>query len=82
MELGCTRRGFGRDVQPAAPNRPRCWVLVGPMLGVRLFEAFRFCTAFLYGIGLGVAVSRWTVTVRVFAYRGNSIHLAEDTLFC
>src|SRR5438445_6005967 len=25
MEPGCTRRDFGRDVQPAVPNRPRCW---------------------------------------------------------
>src|SRR5690242_18248857 len=24
MEPGCTRRDFGRDVQPAVPNRPRC----------------------------------------------------------
>ena len=24
MEPGCTRQDFGRDVQPAAPNRPRC----------------------------------------------------------
>src|SRR6266849_4209074 len=53
MELGCTRQGFGRDVQPAAPNRPRCWVLVGLMLGVRLVEAGGFCTAFCYGIGFG-----------------------------
>src|SRR6266851_2702575 len=53
MELGCTRQGFGRDVQPAAPNRPRCWVLVGPTLGVRLVEAGGFCTASCYGIGFG-----------------------------
>src|SRR5438093_4896787 len=53
MELGCTRRGFGRDVQPAAPNRPRCWVLVGLMLGVRLVGAGGFCTAFCYGTGFG-----------------------------
>jgi hypothetical protein len=33
MESGCTRRDFGRDVQPAIPNRPRCWSLVGPMFG-------------------------------------------------
>jgi hypothetical protein len=24
MEPGCKRRDFGRDVQPAVPNRPRC----------------------------------------------------------
>ena len=24
MELGCTHQDFGRDAQPAAPNRPRC----------------------------------------------------------
>ena len=24
MEPGCTHQDFGRDVQPAAPNRPRC----------------------------------------------------------
>ena len=53
MELGCTRRGFGRDVQPAAPNRPRCWVLVGLTLGVRLVGAGRFCTAFCTGTGFG-----------------------------
>src|SRR5436309_689491 len=33
MESGCTRRDFGRDVQPAIPNRPRCWSLVGPTFG-------------------------------------------------
>src|SRR6266487_7203002 len=33
MESGCTRRDFGRDVQPAIPNRPRCWSLVGSMFG-------------------------------------------------
>lgn len=24
MEPGCTHQDFGRDAQPAAPNRPRC----------------------------------------------------------
>ena len=33
MEPGCTRRDFGRDVQPAVPNRPRCWSLVGSTFG-------------------------------------------------
>ncbi len=33
MESGCKRRDFGRDVQPAIPNRPRCWSLVGPTFG-------------------------------------------------
>src|SRR2546426_5614413 len=33
MEPGCTRRDFGRDVQPAVPNRPRCWALVGSTFG-------------------------------------------------
>jgi hypothetical protein len=33
MESGCTRRDFGRDVQPAIPNRPRCWSLVEPTFG-------------------------------------------------
>ncbi len=82
MELGCTRRGFGRDVQPAAPNRPRCWVLVGPMLGVRLVEAGGFCTAFCYGIGFGSGGEPVDGYGAPLAYRGNSIHLAEDTLFC
>src|SRR5438132_11400419 len=33
MEPGCTRRDFGRDVQPAVPNGPRCWSLVGSTFG-------------------------------------------------
>ena len=40
MESGCTRRDFGRDVQPAIPNRPRCWSLVEPTFGaISMFEA-------------------------------------------
>ncbi len=61
MELGCTRRGFGRDVQPAAPNRPRCWALVGLTLGAILVEAlFAQRSRGLWSVGL--AVSRWAVT--------------------
>src|SRR5205807_2861131 len=33
MGPGCTRRDFGRDVQPAVHNRPRCWSLVGSTFG-------------------------------------------------
>jgi hypothetical protein len=36
------------------------------MLGVRLVEADGLCTAFFAGTCLGVAVSRWTVTVRLW----------------
>src|SRR5206468_9752173 len=40
MESGCTRRDFGRDVQPAIPNRPRCWSLVEPTFGaISMYEA-------------------------------------------
>jgi len=42
---------------------------VGLMLGVRLVGAGRFCTALCSGTSLGVAVSRWTVTVRVCVSR-------------
>ncbi len=33
MESGCTRQDFGRDVQPAIPNRTRCWAHVGSTFG-------------------------------------------------
>ena len=29
MEPGCTCRGFGRDIQPAAPNSSRCRAIIG-----------------------------------------------------
>jgi len=55
---------------------------VGPMLGVRLVEAGGFCTAFCYGIGFGSGGEPVDGYGAPLAYRGNSIHLAEDTLFC
>jgi hypothetical protein len=75
MELGCTRRGFGRDVQPAAPNRPRCGALVGLTLGVRLVEALLHggsCYPLFVGIG-GEPVSSYGAG----RCRGNSTHTAE-----
>ena len=53
MELGCTRQGFGRDVQPATPNRPRCWALVGFTLGAILVEACQFAQRSLLAIEFG-----------------------------
>ena len=33
MEPGCTRRGLGRGVQPAAPRRPRSQLMVSRFPG-------------------------------------------------
>ena len=52
MESGCTRQDFGRDVQPAIPNRLRCWAHVGSTFGaISVREAL--CTAFLVMFGNG-----------------------------
>ena len=74
MELGCTRRGFGRDVQPAAPNRPRCWALVGPALGAisRMKPFAQHLIVIVRGVS-GEPVSSYGA----FGLRGNSTHRAE-----
>ena len=66
MESGCTRQDFGRDVQPAIPNRTRCWAHVGSTFGaISCLEAF--CTALprnIVGIG-GEPVSSYRTMVVV-----------------
>src|SRR5213593_4136158 len=54
MELGCTRRDFGRDVQPAAPNRPRCWAPSGAHARSDI-KTEAFCTAVLIPLCRGVS---------------------------
>jgi hypothetical protein len=43
MEQGCTRRGFGRGVQPAAPNRSRCQASKGITIEAKL-KAYAWLT--------------------------------------
>lgn len=43
MEPGCKPEGFGRPVQPAVPNRPRCRVEKGSVSG-RIFGPMRGLT--------------------------------------
>jgi hypothetical protein len=66
MESGCTRQDFGRGVQPAIPNRPRCWAHVGSTFGaISCLEAL--CMAHdrnIVGIG-GEPVSSYRAMVVV-----------------
>src|SRR5216684_8007153 len=52
MESGCTRQDFGRDVQPAIPNRTRCWAHVGSTFGA-ISDREALCTACPSNVGIG-----------------------------
>src|SRR6266516_3891368 len=74
MESGCTRRDFGRDVQPAIPNRPRCWSLVGSMFGaisklrILLYAASNlFSARIVFFLGTAWFVSRDRLFFEIFS---------------
>src|SRR5438093_9672558 len=85
MEPGCTRRDFGRDVQPAVPNRPRCWSLVGSTFGAisddwgGIYTAsFVFLQAF---VGLVVITMRLLLTDWPAGCQARGVMIRSGSLF-